>query len=160
VRATRAAEGRQIERKPMKKLVKILPFTIALLACNNEQVTCNCADPSTLDFITNFSITKDTTYVDVNDDIALYPKIDSLSNGQLQIQQVVQVSCGYPKFSISSSRDTLIVYANPDTTQACVDWTAKFRYKASISIYGKCKYVHFINSVKFSTSSFDTVIKK
>ena len=144
----------------MKKVLKILPLGFALIACNSEEVTCNCAVPNSFDSIVNFAIIKDTTYIDVNDEMSSYPKVDTSSNGQLHVQQVVQVSCGYPKFSVTSTHDTLVVSATQDTARACVDWTAKFKYEANITIFGLCKHVRFRNSQKLASSNPDTVIHK
>ncbi len=144
----------------MKNILKILPFGFAQIACNSEEVTCNCAEPNNFDSIVNFSIIKDTTYIDVNDEMFAYPKVDTSGNGQLHVQQVVQVSCGYPKFSVTSTHDTLVVSATLDTTRTCVDWTAKFKYEANITIFGLCKYVRFRNSQNLASSKPDTVINK
>lgn len=106
----------------------------------------------------SFSVIKDSVYVDVRDDIYSYPKVDT-SYSMIKIEDVVQVRCGYPKFSIHSDYDTLIVAAKTDSGKECVDWTAKFKYAASISVTGKYKFVRFKNSESLSGSSQDSTLR-
>ena len=105
-----------------------------------------------------FSVIKDSVYVDVSDDIYSYPKVDT-SNSEIKVEDVVQVRCGYPKFSIYSGYDTLIVAAKTDSGKECVDWTAKFKYVASISVTGKCRFIRFKNSESLGGSSQDSTLR-
>ena len=131
---------------------------LMLSACSSEQTTCNCYDPSKIDTIMSFFVIKDSVYVDVPDSISSYPRVDT-SNSMIKIEDVVQVRCGYPKFSIHSDYDTLIVAAKTDSGKECVDWTAKFKYVASISVTGKCKFIRFKNSENLSGSSQDSTLR-
>ena len=142
----------------MKNITIFCLLALMLFACSSEQVTCNCYDPNKIDSIMAFSVIKDSVYVDVPDSISSYPKIDT-SYSMVKIEDVVQVRCGYPKFLIHSDYDTLIVAAKTDSGKECVDWTAKFKYVANISVIGKCKFVRFKNSESLSGSSQDSTLR-
>lgn len=131
---------------------------LGLAACSETQATCNCYDPSALDSIQSFRVVKDSLAVDVADDLSAYPKLES-QGSSIKLQEVVQVECGEPKFSLRSVRDTLVVTSRIDSTRACVDWTAKFRYSASVSVVGKCRFVHFLNQEKMPGNHQDTLLR-
>jgi hypothetical protein len=131
---------------------------LGLAACSETQSTCNCYDPSKLDSIQSFSVLKDSLAVDVMDDLSAYPKLET-GKSVIQLQEAVQVECGEPRFSIRSSRDTLVVTSTIDSTRACVDWTAKFRYSASVTVIGKCNFVHFLNREQMQGNHQDTLLR-
>lgn len=142
----------------MTRVTIVSLVVLMFFACDNEQSTCTCYSTNNIDSISKFTVIKDSVYTDVSDEIMAYPKIDKDASN-IKIASVVQVSCGYPKFSISSRYDTLILTTKNDSTKTCVDWTAKFKYHAEISVLGTCRYVRFKNFDNIKSNGLDTLLR-
>jgi hypothetical protein len=133
-------------------------LALVICSCNSESAVCNCYETSKIDSILSFAVTKDSVLIDVNDDVNSYPKA-STNNSMIALESIVQVTCGYANFKVSSKFDTIIVTASGDSTKACVDWMVKFKYKATVSIVGIAKHVRFISNSKSFTANHDTLLR-
>jgi hypothetical protein len=136
----------------------LLPLFAALLAgCSTESAT-GSGSNSGLDSIASFRILHDSTGVDANNSRTGLPSVAWMDDSTLEVQDLIQVTCGYGSFSVGKRADTLIVTGLPNSGMTCEDWTAAFYYKAEIAIRGKCDFVRFIGKTGLLWGTGDTTI--
>lgn len=127
------------------------------LGCGSRSATGAGGDAG-VDSIASYRKVRDTVVVDASLGFADYPRAARTSDSSFLVEHLVQVSCGFARFSVDTRRDTLVVYAIPPSGGACVDWTAEFYYRAEIVVRGRCGFVKFIGNQRFLNGKSDKVV--
>jgi hypothetical protein len=142
----------------MKKILALAIVVYGIIGCQQEE---NSSTNSIvkIDSISSFSIISDTIIVDANYSPSNFPKAVAHGDSLIEVENMVQVSCGYEKFQLSKNKDTVVVSAVSANNATCVDWTAAFYYHAKIYFVGKCNFVKFTASGSLIKKYSDTTLK-
>jgi hypothetical protein len=142
----------------MNKIIALTMMAFGIIGCQQEE---NSPTNSVvkIDSISSFSIKSDTTIVDANYSPINFPKAVAYGDTLIEVENLVQVSCGYEKFQLSKNKDTIVVAAVSADNGSCVDWIAAFYYQAKINIVGKCNFVKFTASGSLIKKYSDTTLK-